>query len=194
MASNGRQVAGESRKTTFLPIDAGQMVVDVRVGGVVGVMEVINCLTASSDNVNLFWQLSTAEVSPPRLRLRNRVDSSTKQCQIYFILFQIPSIMSLTDAAPKDAAKAVRSASHILASLSTSARNHALTAIHDALKEAKQSILAANSRDLLAATKAAEDGQLSLSILARLDLGKPGKFDDMLKGIRDVRDLEDPGQ
>lgn len=102
--------------------------------------------------------------------------------------------MSLTNASPSDAAKAARSASHVLAALPTSARNDALTSIYAALKEAKDSILAANARDLLAATKAAENGELSLSIVARLDLGKKGKWDDMLKGILDVRDLEDPGQ
>jgi glutamate-5-semialdehyde dehydrogenase len=48
-------------------------------------------------------------------------------------------------------------------------------------------------RDLELAKKAAENGQLSLSILSRLDLGKKGKWEDMLKGILDVRGLEDPG-
>ena len=42
--------------------------------------------------------------------------------------------------------------------------------------------------------KAAENGELSNSIIARLDLGKKGKWDDMLKGIINVRELEDPGR
>lgn len=101
--------------------------------------------------------------------------------------------MSLTNALPADSAKAAKSASHTLATLSTSARNDALTAIHSALSASKDEILAANAKDLELAKKAAENGELSLSIVSRLDLGKKGKWEDMLKGILDVRDLEDPG-
>ena len=101
--------------------------------------------------------------------------------------------MSLTNASPADAAKAAKSASHILATLPASARNDALTSIYDALSKSKDEILAANARDLELAKKAAENGELSLSIVSRLDLGKKGKWEDMLKGILDVRELEDPG-
>ncbi|KAI8310118.1 putative gamma-glutamyl phosphate reductase [Colletotrichum sp. SAR11_59] len=100
--------------------------------------------------------------------------------------------MSLTNASPVDCAKSAKSASHILATLPAEARNDALTAIHAALTEAKDDILAANARDLELARKAAADGTLSQSLVSRLDLGKKGKFEDMLKGILDVRDLEDP--
>ena len=101
--------------------------------------------------------------------------------------------MSLTNALPADAAKAAKSASHILATLPTSARNDALTVIHTALSKSKDEILAANARDLELAKKAADNGELSLSIVSRLDLGKKGKWEDMLRGILDVRELEDPG-
>jgi glutamate-5-semialdehyde dehydrogenase len=101
--------------------------------------------------------------------------------------------MSLTNALPEDAAKGAKSASHILATLAGSARNDALTAIHTKLSASKEEILAANARDLELAKKAAENGELSLSIVSRLDLGKKGKWEDMLKGILDVRNLEDPG-
>ncbi|KAI9048733.1 hypothetical protein LZ554_007564 [Drepanopeziza brunnea f. sp. 'monogermtubi'] len=100
--------------------------------------------------------------------------------------------MSLTNALPEDAAKAAKSASHILATLPTSARNDALTAIHSALSASKDEIIAANARDLALAQKAAENGELSSSIVSRLDLAKKGKWEDMLKGILDVRELEDP--
>lgn len=102
--------------------------------------------------------------------------------------------MSLTNALPADAAKAAKIASHTLATLSASARNDALTAIHLALSKSKDEILAANARDLALAKKAAENGELSLSIFSRLDLGKKGKWEEMLKGILDVRELEDPGE
>jgi glutamate-5-semialdehyde dehydrogenase len=102
--------------------------------------------------------------------------------------------MSLTNATPEEAAFAAKSASHVLATLPASARNDALTAIHAALTEAKDEIIAANARDLELARKAAADGQLKDSLVSRLDLGKKGKWEDMLKGILDVRGLEDPGE
>lgn len=102
--------------------------------------------------------------------------------------------MSLTNATPQDAAIAAKSASHILATLPASARNDALTAIHDALADAKDEILHANARDLELARKAAADGNLKDSLVSRLDLGKKGKWEDMLKGILDVRGLDDPGE
>ncbi|KAI1183443.1 glutamate-5-semialdehyde dehydrogenase [Nemania serpens] len=100
--------------------------------------------------------------------------------------------MSLTSASPADAAKEAKNASHSLATLPAAARNDALTAVHAALSEAKDDILAANGRDFEAARRAAEHGQLSQSLVSRLDLGKKGKWEDMLKGILDVRDLDDP--
>lgn len=102
--------------------------------------------------------------------------------------------MSLTDSSPLEVAKAASLSSRSLAILHTQARNDALTAIHAALEEAKDTILAANAKDLELATKAAEDGELSQSVLKRLDLGRKGKWEDMLQGILDVRDLEDPGE
>ncbi|KAI9810394.1 MAG: hypothetical protein M1827_006280 [Pycnora praestabilis] len=100
--------------------------------------------------------------------------------------------MSLTNSSPLEVAKAASTSSRKLATLPTAARNDALTAIHIALSHAKEEILAANAKDLVLASKAAESGELSQSVLKRLDLGKKGKWEDMLKGILDVRDLEDP--
>lgn len=100
--------------------------------------------------------------------------------------------MSLTSATPFEAARAAKSASHFLATLPVSARNDALTAIHDALSASREAILAANARDMDAARQAAADGQLSSSLVSRLDLAKPGKWEDMLKGVLDVRALDDP--
>ncbi|KAI9696164.1 MAG: hypothetical protein M1820_008305 [Bogoriella megaspora] len=100
--------------------------------------------------------------------------------------------MSLTNASSLEAATAARAASRKLAILSTEDRNNALTAIHDALAKVKESILLANKSDLIAASDASERGELSQSILKRLDLTRPGKWEDMLQGILDVRNLEDP--
>ncbi|KAF1939866.1 gamma-glutamyl phosphate reductase GPR [Clathrospora elynae] len=100
--------------------------------------------------------------------------------------------MSLTNATPLEVAQAARLGSRKLAVLSTSERNAALTAIHAALAAGKHSVLAANAQDLEAANKAAAGGTLSSSLVKRLDLGKAGKYEDMLQGILDVRDLDDP--
>jgi glutamate-5-semialdehyde dehydrogenase len=100
--------------------------------------------------------------------------------------------MSLTNATPLEVAQAARLGSRKLAVLSTEERNAALTAIHQALSEGKEEVLEANRKDLEAANKAAEGGTLSASLVKRLDLGKKGKYEDMLQGILDVRELEDP--
>ncbi|KAI4190316.1 MAG: hypothetical protein LQ346_004940 [Caloplaca aetnensis] len=100
--------------------------------------------------------------------------------------------MSLTDSSPEQIAKAASVASTSLAILPSSVRNDALGAIHQSLLQAKERILAANAKDVELASKAAADGQLSQSVLKRLDLSRPGKWDDMLQGILDVRELEDP--
>jgi glutamate-5-semialdehyde dehydrogenase len=102
--------------------------------------------------------------------------------------------MSLTNASAEDAARAAKLSSRKLATLPTSARNAALDAVHDALALARDDILAANAKDLELAQKSATDGQLNPSIVKRLDLSRPGKFEDMLQGIKDVRSLDDPGR
>ena len=102
--------------------------------------------------------------------------------------------MSLTNASPEQAARSAKISSRTLATLPTDARNVALDAIHDALAAARDDILAANARDMELAKQASAGGELSVSIMKRLDLARKGKFDDMLQGIKDVRELEDPGR
>jgi len=100
--------------------------------------------------------------------------------------------MSLTYATPLEAATAAKTASHVLAALPAAARDDALTAVHDALAAARADILAANAADLELARAAAADGHLAAPLVARLDLGRPGKWDEMLRGVLDVRALPDP--
>ncbi|KAL2859954.1 glutamate-5-semialdehyde dehydrogenase [Aspergillus lucknowensis] len=100
--------------------------------------------------------------------------------------------MSLTESPAIDIAKAASSASRHLATRSEVERNEALTALHDALRANKSLILEANARDLQAAEKSVTNGSLSQSVLKRLDLSRPGKYDDMLQGILSVRSLKDP--
>lgn len=102
--------------------------------------------------------------------------------------------MSLTDSSPLAVAKSASISSRALALLSAESRNDALTSIYQALSKAKDKILAANARDVELATKAAAHGELSQTLLKRLDLSRKGKWEDMLQGILDVRNLEDPGE
>ncbi|KAL4749348.1 hypothetical protein BDW72DRAFT_134624 [Aspergillus terricola var. indicus] len=100
--------------------------------------------------------------------------------------------MSLTESTAIDIAKAASSASRHLAILSEADRNEALTALHAALLRNKNAILEANARDIRAAKQAVDGGSLNYSVLKRLDLSRPGKYDDMLQGILSVRSLRDP--
>ncbi|KAI3405688.2 PRO2 [Candida oxycetoniae] len=72
--------------------------------------------------------------------------------------------------------------------LTNKQRSEALKQIHDSLKSQKESILKANQLDLENAIK----NHVSESLIKRLDLSNPGKFDTMLEGILDVADLPDP--
>ena len=102
--------------------------------------------------------------------------------------------MSVTNASPEDAARAASRAALSLSCLSVDARNNALDAIHHALEQSRAKVLEANAIDLDKAGQAAKSGELSQSLVKRLDLGRKGKYDDMLKGILDVRDLDDPSK
>jgi len=101
--------------------------------------------------------------------------------------------MATAAAAPAEIARTSSLASRVLKAISGSDRSAALTAVHEHLQAAKDKILEANRKDLEAAEEQAKVGKLSLSLIKRLDLWKPGKWEDMLQGILDVRDLEDPG-
>ena len=102
--------------------------------------------------------------------------------------------MSISSDTPLQIGQAASLSARSLAILSAQDRNNALTAIHEALSSAKNQILEANARDVAAATKASSEGTLSQAVLKRLDLTKPGKYEDMLQGILDVKNLEDPGE
>lgn len=102
--------------------------------------------------------------------------------------------MASTNSAAADIARISSSASQILKAVAGSDRNAALTAVYEHLQAAKGEILEANRKDMAAAEEQATAGKLSRSMIKRLDLSKSGKWEDMLQGILDVRDLEDPGE
>ncbi|KAH8151975.1 uncharacterized protein LAJ45_03968 [Morchella importuna] len=100
--------------------------------------------------------------------------------------------MASTNSTAEGIARTASSASYILKAVAGSERNAALTAVYKHLQAAKDEIIEANRKDMAAAEEQAVAGKLSRSMIKRLDLSKPGKWEDMLQGILDVRDLEDP--
>ncbi|CAI8492956.1 unnamed protein product [Hanseniaspora opuntiae] len=81
-----------------------------------------------------------------------------------------------------------KKAANVLKTIPDEKRCQLLTRIHDALKDNASSIKAANEIDL----KQSIEQDLSSSLIKRLDLFKGDKFDVMLKGIKEVIDLQDP--
>jgi glutamate-5-semialdehyde dehydrogenase len=89
-----------------------------------------------------------------------------------------------------------------------SERDVALDAIRRTLESARDDVLAANKQDMdvgsctgisgsaddlpQVAQKLAVEGKLSTSLVSRLDLSRPGKFEAMLQGITDVANLPVP--
>ena len=100
-----------------------------------------------------------------------------------------------TSQAPSGAeqiAQAARKAFQASQLVDPSERNVALEAIHRALSENQAAIIEANKKDMEAAEPLVAAGQLSSSLLSRLDLTRPGKFEAMLKGILEVKELDSP--
>lgn len=85
-------------------------------------------------------------------------------------------------------AKQSNQAFTILKTLSNDERCKALLEIHKGLQTHKEDILKSNKLDL----DDAITNKLSSSLIKRLDLSSPGKFDSMLQGILDVVELPDP--
>ncbi len=88
-------------------------------------------------------------------------------------------------------AKNAKKASKIIASLPTDLKNQALKNIAGALSLSKDEILSANKEDLENAKKLVESGEISGSTYNRLKLDD-NKIRDMIQGIVDISNLEDP--
>lgn len=84
-----------------------------------------------------------------------------------------------------------RAAALAMAGVDGPSKDAALTAVHAALTDAKEDILAANTRDKAAAAARVADGGLSAATAKRLELGGT-KFDALLKSVTSVRSLPDP--
>ena len=88
-------------------------------------------------------------------------------------------------------AQEAKLASYTLASLSTLEKNQALKAVADKLEQNQELILKENEKDLQEAKSLLEEGEINQSTFNRLKLDD-NKMRDMIKGIRDVKRLEDP--
>lgn len=88
-------------------------------------------------------------------------------------------------------AKKAKAASKKIAVLSSDIKNKALLNIAQALDSAQDEIFEANKKDLEAALPQVEAGKMSKSVFNRLKLDK-NKMRDMIQGIIDVYNLEDP--
>ncbi|NKY49266.1 glutamate-5-semialdehyde dehydrogenase [Nocardia vermiculata] len=86
-----------------------------------------------------------------------------------------------------EAARRARVASRVLAQLTTARKDAALHAAADALLAAKDTVLAANARDIAAA----EAAGIEASLLDRLRLTQP-RIDGIASGLRQVAGLPDP--
>lgn len=87
--------------------------------------------------------------------------------------------------------KSAKKASYRLASLSTKTKNKALEEIAKAFEKQKDRILEANKKDIEEAQKLVDAGKMSKSLLGRLKFDE-NKLHDVIHGIYDVIELEDP--
>ena len=91
----------------------------------------------------------------------------------------------------QEIAKKSKNASKKVATLSNELKNKALLNIASKLKVNQDKIFAANKKDLEAALPLVEEGKLSQSVFNRLKLDE-NKMRDMIQGIIDISNLEDP--
>jgi len=87
--------------------------------------------------------------------------------------------------------KSAKEASFILSAIDTKTKNFALETIANAIQQNKNYILEQNKKDLDNAKILLDKGEISQSIFDRLKLSD-NKFDDMVAGIFDVKNLPDP--
>lgn len=88
-------------------------------------------------------------------------------------------------------AKQAKQASLKIAELNTEIKNSALNKIADFFETCKNEIFEANKKDLEEAEKLVKDGEITKSTFNRLKLDE-NKMRDMIHGVRDIANLEDP--
>ena len=90
-----------------------------------------------------------------------------------------------------DIATKAKKASKIIATCTSELKNKALLNIAEALENNKEKIFEANKKDLEKATELLESGEITQSLYNRLKLDS-NKMRDMIKGIIDIYELDDP--
>ena len=88
-------------------------------------------------------------------------------------------------------AKNAKQASLKIAELSTDIKNSALNNIADFFEEYKNEIFEANKQDLIEAESLVTNGEITKSTFNRLKLDE-NKMRDMIQGVRDIANLEEP--
>ena len=88
-------------------------------------------------------------------------------------------------------AKNAKQASLKIAELNTEIKNSALSKIANFFEAHKTEIFEANKRDLEEAEKLVENGEITKATFNRLKLDE-NKMRDMIQGVRDIANLEDP--
>lgn len=94
--------------------------------------------------------------------------------------------LTTTTSGPEEMARAAREQSRALAALPTEERSAILLRIADALEERCDEVMAANARDMAAAT-----GKIDNHLLQRLAL-KPQKITQLAEGIRQLAKMDEP--
>jgi len=90
-----------------------------------------------------------------------------------------------------DIARKAKAAAKKLATLSTEIKDKALLAVAEELDSRREEILSANKADLEEAKKLLDNGEITEAIYKRLKLDS-NKMRDMVQGIVDIYNLEDP--
>mgnify|MGYP002534024954 FL=1 len=90
-----------------------------------------------------------------------------------------------------DIAKNAKQASLKIAELSTELKNQALNKIANAFEIHKEEIFEANKKDLVEAESLVQNGEITKATFNRLKLDE-NKMRDMIQGVRDIANLEDP--
>ncbi|OMH82204.1 Gamma-glutamyl phosphate reductase [Zancudomyces culisetae] len=94
----------------------------------------------------------------------------------------------------EEIARRARDAANVLQCTTSEHKTATLKNIYKILKDNKNKIFEENEKDLAEAQRRVDQGELSASLFKRLDIkGKDGgKFEEMLSGIKEVENLEDP--
>ncbi|MBD5402383.1 glutamate-5-semialdehyde dehydrogenase [bacterium] len=88
-------------------------------------------------------------------------------------------------------AQDAKNASLKIAEINTEIKNLALCKIAEAFEANKEEIFAANKKDLEEAEKFVQNGEITKATFNRLKLDE-NKMRDMIQGVRDISNLEDP--